>query len=183
MGFSNFLNSKLGLTLVGGILVGGCSMLLEARIAESQGKRALAVEERAVKIEVMSDFADGISRWLTLAQPVIKKSVWLSIAIEKNKLDRDFPDGRNFDELVVHYETIRGELNALEQPESLIAKSDAVFASEDLAETLGRLRQAIEDYRYRASMENQTSLLILIRKDYTESVQLMGLELQKKDES
>jgi hypothetical protein len=150
-------------------------MLLQAEITHVRESLSRKQELRATQIQVMTQFADGMARWLGSSQGVIKRAIWLhQYQSDTNKV---YPDRRSYSETCEVYERTRTELDKLPQPDSLCAQAKAVFGSTRVYAEVDRLIAMLNAYQHASDGESYTKAFALAEEQYQYIVELMGKEL------
>jgi len=170
------LNSTFFLTIFGGIIVGCISIILQARISENSERVARRQAFRAAQITVMTEFADGMARWLGCSQDVVKRAIWIRKSHHTEK--RLFPDGRSFEQTRDIFEKTATDLAKLPQPDSLCAKAKAMFKAAPLHQAIDELDTQLNVYQHAKDGQTFYQAFSFIEKQYQVIVELMGKEVQ-----
>lgn len=174
-----FINSAFFLTIIGGIVVGAFSIVLQARISDNSALVSRRDTIRTAQITVMTEFADGMAHWLASSQDVIKRTIWLKKSTPDEK--RKFPDNRTFDQTRDIYEKNAADLIKLPQPDSLCAKVKAMYNNDKIHESIDNLNKHIINYQHAGSSEEFNDSLRYIENEYQYIIELMGEELHNEN--
>jgi hypothetical protein len=173
-----FFNSPFFITFCGGAIVTLLTIFIPPIISENISKINKQVkfnrQLQTQQIKIMTEFADGISRWLSYSKTVKKRIMWLK---DKDAKEKEFPDGRSFIETRDFYEKELDQLRKLKDPNATCAEAKAIFKSKKIHKKINLLSSTITEVINAKDNEtyNKTyKKIININKDI---IELMGKEL------
>lgn len=147
--FLSFINSAFFVTVIGGLIIGLFTILVQAKIARTNRELQENQESYRLKYKLLTEFSDGITSCLQYSYGMRKREIWLMKVSRLDKAKRDkavYGDTRSFVETRNYYEKQRDKYNKLRHPDSLCAQVGAIYFSEDVLNAVAELDKIMDEY-------------------------------------
>lgn len=109
------LNSPFSITLISGAVIGFLSVFIQDNLQSNRERLVQKQERDRFKQEVITEFADDISKSLTYSYQMRQMIIFL--ATNKDNREKKFRDMYSYDEILVKYEDLWSRYIELRNPD------------------------------------------------------------------